>query len=193
MCIISKIYLCASLLAGVFATDRLPLCWRSFAESHTGSFCRASVASRMRSASRIKVASAGDASGHTRPGCNRIGGFPEPDFLWATTSPFGDYSAAASFKDFQEGRTRLVRFSLRAVDFTPWPEAARAFPAWTPELIALFKRATRFQGLSPYGDWCARAIPLPQAAWLSIETRGAKETEWQPFVLAPEGVMQMTD
>jgi integrase len=43
---------------------------------------------------------------------NTIGGFPSPDFLWATTDQRGDATAAADRGAFRQGLTRLVRFTL---------------------------------------------------------------------------------
>ena len=66
-------------------------------------------------------------SGELRPGANRIGGFPHPDFLWATTSERGARSAAASMQGFRTGLTRMVRFILHADDFEAWRDMVRQF------------------------------------------------------------------
>jgi hypothetical protein len=125
-------------------------------------------------------------SGELRPGRNKIGGFPDPDFLWATTSALGDRSASGSAQGYRDGRVRLVRFALRAEDFTPWPEAAQAFPAWTPSAIARLEKAAA--GKSSPTTWRCRAAPLRRDRWLSIETRSYVSKIWRPLPLDTQPV-----
>lgn len=120
-------------------------------------------------------------SGELRPGRNRIGGYPDPDFLWATTSPLGDRTASASAQAFRSGLTQAVRFVLRANDFETWPEMVRQFPAWTPDQIARLEHAARGQSRSQ--DWRCRVAPLPAEAWLKIETRSYTDPVWRPLDL----------
>src|SRR5215203_1119572 len=83
------------------------------------------------------------ASGELRPERNRIGGFPDLDFLWATTSPIGDRSASCGAQDYREGMTRLVRITLHVEDFEPWPQITARFPAWTADHIRQLESAAR--------------------------------------------------
>lgn len=129
--------------------------------------------------------------GILRPGANRLGGFPEPDFLWATTSPIGDRTASASLDALRSGLVRFVRFTLRARDFESWPAITKAHPAWTPAQVARLEQAAR--GQSQPGDWRCRPLPLPREAWLEVATRGYVDKTWQPLdphlkptVLEPE-------
>jgi hypothetical protein len=73
--------------------------------------------------------------GHLNPGRCRLGGFPDPDFLWATTSPRGDRTASGGIGGYREGVTRLVRITLPLDDFTPWRQAANNHPEWTVDHI----------------------------------------------------------
>ncbi|ACA15362.1 hypothetical protein M446_0808 [Methylobacterium sp. 4-46] len=118
-------------------------------------------------------------SGELRPGNNRIGGFPDPDFLWATTSPVGERTAAASMQALRAGLTRLVRFVLPAEGFDTWPEIVRAYPAWTREHVARLEHAAK--GKSRPQDWRCRVQPLPAEVWLGIGTRSFTDTRWLPF------------
>jgi hypothetical protein len=68
-------------------------------------------------------------SGELRPGANRVGGYPDPDFLWATVDSRGARSASGGGQGYREGLVRLVRFTLRAEDFEPWPGILRRYPA----------------------------------------------------------------
>ena len=47
-------------------------------------------------------------AGELRPGLNRIGNYPSPEFVWATTDARGDRSAAASKQGVREGLTRAA-------------------------------------------------------------------------------------
>src|SRR5712691_7529216 len=109
-------------------------------------------------------------AGELRPGLNRIGNYPSPEFVWATTDARGDRSAAASKQGVREGLTRLVRFTLAVGDFEPWPVARARFPQWTPEKIEKLERTGKARGSSPL-TWHCRVDPLPADRWLSIETK----------------------
>lgn len=124
--------------------------------------------------------------GFLRPGRNRIGGFPDPDFLWATTQAIPDRTASAEFDAMRKGLTRCVRFILSPADFERWPDATASFSAWTLEQIARLEHAAR--GKSSPGDWRCRAAALPRASWLGIETRRYRDNGWTPFDLSEEPV-----
>jgi hypothetical protein len=125
-----------------------------------------------------------------RPGHNTLGGFPDPDFLWATTLPIPDRTASsagqAALRALRTGQTRTVRFTLRADDFDPWPQITSRFPDWTPDAIQRLERAAK--GQSSPGTWRCRAEPLPQESWLAIETRGWSDRQWTPLDLSAPAV-----
>jgi hypothetical protein len=118
-------------------------------------------------------------TGELRPGRNAIGKFPSPDFLWATTSDKGDPTAAAGKRAWREGMTRLVRFTLAAEDFEPWPTVYSRFPQWTPDQVQSLEMTALASGSSP-SRWLCRVDPLPADKWLSIETRTYRG-RWQAF------------
>jgi len=121
-------------------------------------------------------------SGELRPGRNALGGFPNPDFLWATTDGRGDPSATTRYGNgmlgYRTGQTLMVRFRLAEEDFEGWPDIIARFPAWTPaeakRLEACAPREARPQ------DWRCRAEPLPRSRWLGIDTK-SYTGPWQPF------------
>jgi len=115
--------------------------------------------------------------GNLRAGRNQIGGYPDPDFLWATTSPVGDRTASASTEACRAGRVRLVRFILLADAFEPWRAIIPRFPAWTPQQVAGLEKAAA--GKSRPQDWRCRAEPLPADQWLGIETRSYTDKAWR--------------
>src|SRR5262245_7429709 len=96
--------------------------------------------------------------GALRPGRNTLGGYPSPEFVWATTDDRGEPSAAGQSHADRAGRTRLVRFTLRATDFEPWPDITASYPAWTPEQIARLERSAP-RGSDP-SRWQCRVAPL---------------------------------
>ena len=117
--------------------------------------------------------------GVLKPGRNRIGNYPDPDFFWATTSPIGDRTASASVEALRSGLTRSVRFALRAEDFEAWPKVVEQFPAWTPDQVARLERAAR--GASSPREWRCRVEPLPANPWVGIETRSYTDRTWRPI------------
>ncbi|MCJ2052004.1 hypothetical protein [Methylobacterium sp. J-070] len=117
--------------------------------------------------------------GQLKPGRNQIGHYPDPDFLWATTSPLGDRTAAASVDACRAGRVRLVRFVLQAEDFEPWHTIVSRFPAWTPELISSVELAAA--GKSRPQNWRCRSGSLRVERWLAVETRSYTDKVWRPL------------
>lgn len=113
-------------------------------------------------------------SDELRSSTNKIGGFPSPDFLWATLDPKGDRTASGQREHYRRGVTRLVRFTLSAQDFEPWREIVRSFPAWTPEHIS---RIERF-GANP-ALWRCRIEPLRREHWIAIDSRSYAVARWQ--------------
>lgn len=116
-------------------------------------------------------------SGTLKPGRNKIGGFPDPDFLWATTQAVGDYTASGT-QAYRSGQTRLVRFTLQRKHFRPWPEITTDYPQWTPTHIERLEHAAR--ELSNPADWFCRAEPLALSEVLEIETRSWR-SGWVPL------------
>jgi len=98
-------------------------------------------------------------SAELRPGANRIGGYPDPDFVWATINKRGSRKAAGSSPSYRRGYSQLVRFTLHATDFEPWRRIVQRYPAWTPDLIARLEQS----GGEPPALWYCRADPLPRA------------------------------
>ena len=118
-----------------------------------------------------------------RPGRNAVGNFPDPDFLWATADARGDRSASVSGRQaidaWRNFMLRQVRFLLADQDFDSWPDAARAFPAWTAAQIARLEAKAR--GADPR-SWRCRVTPLPLEHWLGVQTRGYGQP-WKAFAL----------
>lgn len=115
-------------------------------------------------------------AGELRPGANRIGGFPDPDFLWATTNERGSRRAVGNHPQFYHaGKSQLVRFTLNAADFEPWREIVRRYPAWTPVQIEMLERA----GGEPPTLWHCRVAPLPRSHWMEIATKPYTRSTWR--------------
>ncbi|MCJ2098972.1 hypothetical protein [Methylobacterium sp. E-046] len=119
--------------------------------------------------------------GVLRPSRNSIGDFPDPDFLWATTMPIPDATASscgpAALAALRDGRTRSVRFTLRASDFEAWPDITAGFAAWTLSEVRRLEKAARTTTSRP---WRCRVDPLPREAWLTVETRCFRDRDWTP-------------
>jgi hypothetical protein len=125
-------------------------------------------------------------SGELRPGRNRIGGFPDPDFLWATTDHQGDATASGNRGEhYRSGKLRQVRFVLDSADFVPWSDIPAVFPSWTPDHIERLESVARDKSTSPT-TWYCRAEPLSTQE-LRIETRSYSNNRWAP--LAPSDVV----
>jgi hypothetical protein len=125
-------------------------------------------------------------SGELRPGRNRIGGFPDPDFVWATTSEHGDRTASASREAWHSGATLLVRFTVAPDDFMPWHAVPEVFPQWTPQQAARLEAAAQKKGETDFGKWYCRAEPLPLDRILNCETR----TWTKPWQTLPAFVLR---
>jgi hypothetical protein len=124
-------------------------------------------------------------AGELRPSANRIGGYPAPEFVWATSDARGSPTAAGGASGYREGMTQLVRFTLPAGDFMPWTEIGARYPSWTPAERQRLESSARKRGDNPK-TWFCRAEPLPIAAKTLIETKGYRDEawrEWRPRVL----------
>ncbi|MDN3274755.1 hypothetical protein QWJ07_10900 [Frankia sp. RB7] len=130
-------------------------------------------------------------SGQLRPGRNRIGGYPSPDFLWATSDPRGDGSASMERADgYRSGRVRQIRFTLERDKFFPWSEVLARHPSWTPDQVERLERVGR-KMKSNSVDWWCRIEPLPLREIGEICWRSYTDNRWrplpEPFRLATEG------
>jgi len=86
-------------------------------------------------------------SGELRAGENNVGGFPDPDFLWATSASVGDKTASAYHSGYHDGFAPLVRFTLSEADFEPWSEMPAKYPAWTPSEVRRLENGIK--GMDP--------------------------------------------
>jgi hypothetical protein len=113
-----------------------------------------------------------------KPGRNQLGNFPNPDFLWATTDPLGDSTAAGSYAKamYRQGGVAAVRFTLAFDDFIPWTLAKETYPQWTIQQCA---RLEKNVPLKQIARWYCRAEALPASHWIAVEFRTWKRPEWR--------------
>jgi hypothetical protein len=104
-----------------------------------------------------------------RPGRNKIGGFPDPDFLWATKRSQGDRTASA-MQGYRKGKTALVRLTVRVEDFEPWPAITARSPQWTTKHMRVLEASARNLG-EDIGCWYARVDPLPLSRFIRAEAK----------------------
>ena len=117
-------------------------------------------------------------SGELRPGRNKIGGLPDPDFLWATTDHQGDATASADRSGhYRSGKVRHVRFALVSSDFITWADIPALFPSWTPPHIELLESSARMKSTSP-ASWFCRVEPLSLLQVARIETWSYTNNRW---------------
>jgi len=132
-------------------------------------------------------------AGELRPGPNAIGNFPDPDFLWATTCERGDRTSSISQNDYRNGVTQIVRFTLSATDFEPWPAITESFPQWTAKHIAALESAAQKRGVTDFSAWRCRVTPLSVSDVIKIEVK-AYTGQWRvldpahsKFIRGPAG------
>jgi len=119
-------------------------------------------------------------SGRLRPGANRIGDFPDPDFLWATTDPVGDLTSSAERGPYyRSGKTRHVRFTFDVALFFSWSEVFQRYPQWTEQQVERLHRAAEGKS-NPVRWWCS-ADPIPIARCTAIHTRSYADNRWLLF------------
>lgn len=135
-----------------------------------------------------------------KPGANRSGGYPDPDFVWATINERGDRSsssiAGSAQRDaLRRGYSYLVRITCRSEDFSPWQEEWRRHPAWTEADAKRLETHGCEMGSRP-ADWYCRVAPLPLEQTLAIATKGYRDSHWRPFeraesrmLTAPDGIL----
>jgi hypothetical protein len=115
--------------------------------------------------------------GELRPGANRVGGYPDPEFLWAIADERGAPSASVNLPGYRKG-LQIVRFTLHADDFEVWREIVRRFPAWTPSQIERLEKAKTARNCSP-ALWRCRVEPLPRSRWIEIATKDYTDHAWR--------------
>jgi hypothetical protein len=115
-----------------------------------------------------------------KPGRNQIGNFPDPDFLWATTDPLGDSTAASGTRlakaMYRQGIVAAVRFTLAMGDFMPWAVAKEKHPQWTSQQCARLEKNVPPKQVA---QWYCRTEALPASRWLAVEFRTWKNPEWR--------------
>ena len=110
------------------------------------------------------------ASRELRPSRDKNDGFPNPDFLWATTSPLGDRTATG-MDGYRKNNDPLVRLTLPAEDFESWPDITKRFLSWTAKHVRILERAAHEMGQSDARCWRARTEPLPLTRILRAEAK----------------------
>ena len=119
-------------------------------------------------------------SGELRPGGNKAGGFPSPEFVWATTNPLGDASASVAGGDpYITGKVRHVRFTFDSALFTPWSEIPDQFPQWTHDHVRRLESYSR--GARDPSTWWCSPKPIPLNDCLEIMTRSYRDKHWRRF------------
>ncbi len=117
-------------------------------------------------------------SGELRPGGNKAGGFPSPEFVWATTNMLGDASASvAGGAPYQSGKVRHVRIAIGAEHFMPWADVPKAFPQWTSAQVARLESYGK--GASDPKSWWCCPRPIAAEHWLAIHSRSWTDNRWR--------------
>jgi hypothetical protein len=118
-------------------------------------------------------------------------GIGRTHFLWGTTDPTGDLTAAPfrhlhgdHDNDWYAGEFQIVRFALPANAFLSWFEVQQ-FENWKSDEIAALMAADHRQfGDVDHDAWQLRRDPLPLADVIKVETTSYtdRETEiWWPL------------
>ncbi len=109
-------------------------------------------------------------TGELRPGANKAGGFPDPEFVWATVDPLGDMTASVARGDeYMAGKVRHVRFTLAAAAFFPWHEVTARYPQWTPAHVERLRINTK--GRSDPKTWWCCPRPIKVKDCLAVDTK----------------------
>ncbi len=118
-------------------------------------------------------------AGKLRPTDNPMNGYPNPDFLWASTRENGCPSAAfANRKElYKDGIINVVRFTLAAVDFKEWPDLAIDHPDWTAMHISVLNKSGIEMGDDPR-TWRCRIGPLDRSRWIAVHLRSYRNPRW---------------
>ena len=118
-------------------------------------------------------------SGELRPTNNPNNNYPNPDFLWASTSDKGCLTAALiNQKDlYKAGIIHVVRFTLDAADFSNWPDLAVDHPDWTALHISVLNKTGVDLGDDPR-TWRCRIGALDKSRWVAIHIRSYRNSQW---------------
>ncbi|MFG1184394.1 hypothetical protein [Xanthobacter aminoxidans] len=117
-------------------------------------------------------------SGELRAGRNKIGGFPDPDFLWATSNRYGDRTATAMASPaYRDGKTWAVRLTLDPVGFAHWSIIPGLFAQWTGDQVERLERLAA--GKSDPRDWWCAPGPMPLSCVTVMETRSYRDSSWK--------------
>jgi hypothetical protein len=130
------------------------------------------------------------ASKQLQPGRNQIGGYPDPDFIWATTCEQGDRTASG-MEAYRGGEIPLVRFTLDSEDFEPWSSVTERYPQWkTWHVRTLEEAARRNHKETGFSRWRIRAEPLPMSRVVRVEAKTYRG-QWQHVELVEERCSQL--
>jgi hypothetical protein len=106
-----------------------------------------------------------------RPGRNTVGNYPAPEFVWASTDPHDDGSAAMHRGEgYRSGLVRHIRFTLPQDQFIPWAEVPSRYPSWTADQVQRLERSAPHLRTDP-ANWWSRAEPLPLAKIIATDWR----------------------
>ena len=115
-------------------------------------------------------------SGELRPGSNAIGGFPKPDFLWATSDPQGDRTASANRGEhWRTGRLWHARFVFDSADFVRWTDSRDSLPGWTTDHVRLLEATKDAEPAA----WWYRTEPISIDECLGLEFRSYTSKSWR--------------
>jgi len=119
--------------------------------------------------------------GELRPSLNRIGDFPSPDLVWATTDANGDRTATArtAHAAYRAGKMMLVRITFDASEFFSWSEVLDRFPQWTSRHVASLEHAAQTSGANP-ATWLCRSEALKLDRANAIDVRSFRNNVWRP-------------
>jgi hypothetical protein len=116
-----------------------------------------------------------------RPYRNQIGGLPGHDMLWATTSNEFD-PAASGLEAYREQVAALVRLTLSADGFEPWPTIITRLSQSTIENVRRLEADARAPGQVGSERWHAQAEPLPLSRIICAEAK-TYTGSWQAIEL----------
>ena len=130
-------------------------------------------------------------AGELRPGANKAGGFPDPEFVWASINALGDLTASVHRgQGYMSGKVRHVRLTFDSAAFIPWSAVPSQFPQWARDHVQRLEAPAI--GKSDPATWWCRPSPIALADCLEIATRSYRDNRWQPFDPETE-VAQMAD